>query len=117
MDPIYREMKKLKTLTVVELESMMKKALRDTGFENFTIEKPDIDRYVVVEFTVKDTKKNREDRASIYDLQKLLKTALKLTNWRLMSEGIDYRLGYLSGRLKGYEREEDLYKLAKQLYK
>ncbi len=28
-----------------------------------------------------------------------------------MSEGINYRLGYLSGKLKGYEREEDLIKI------
>ncbi len=28
-----------------------------------------------------------------------------------MSEGIDCRLGYLSGRLKGYENEEDLVKI------
>jgi len=25
-----------------------------------------------------------------------------------MSEEVNYRLGYLSGRLKGYEREEDM---------
>ncbi len=30
-----------------------------------------------------------------------------------MSEGINYRLGYLSGRLKGYETEEDLMKIIK----
>lgn len=30
-----------------------------------------------------------------------------------MSEGIMYRLGILSGRLRGYELEEDLLKLIK----
>ncbi len=30
-----------------------------------------------------------------------------------MSDGIDYRLGYLSGRLKGYENEEDLMEIMK----
>jgi len=30
-----------------------------------------------------------------------------------MSEGIRYRLGFLSGRLRGYEKEEDLVKLVK----
>lgn len=33
-----------------------------------------------------------------------------------MSEGIDYRLGYLSGKLKGYEREEDLVEVYKTNY-
>lgn len=28
-----------------------------------------------------------------------------------MSEGVDYRPGYLSGRIKGYETEEDLMKI------
>jgi hypothetical protein len=31
-----------------------------------------------------------------------------------MSEGISYKLGYLSGRLKGYEAEDDLVQLVKQ---
>ena len=28
--------------------------------------------------------------------------------WRLMSDGIHYRLGLLGGRLRAYEREEEL---------
>ena len=28
-----------------------------------------------------------------------------------MSEGIHYRFGFLNGRVRGYEREEDLIKL------
>ena len=32
-----------------------------------------------------------------------------------MSDGVDYRLGILSGRLKGYENEEDILKLMKQI--
>ncbi|MDD4111034.1 MAG: hypothetical protein PHS54_05770, partial [Clostridia bacterium] len=49
---------------------------------------------------------------SIFDLKKLLNNSLKKTNWRLMSDGVNYRLGFLSGRLKGYEGEEDILKLA-----
>lgn len=30
-----------------------------------------------------------------------------------MSEGIHYRLGFLNGKVRGYEREEDLIKLIK----
>ncbi len=32
---------------------------------------------------------------------------MRETNWRLMSDGISYRLGYLNGRLRAYEGEED----------
>jgi hypothetical protein len=31
-----------------------------------------------------------------------------------MSEGVNYRLGYLTGRLKAYEREEDIIDLVKR---
>jgi hypothetical protein len=41
-------------------------------------------------------------------LKKLIKGVLEDTNWRLMSDGVQYRLGILTGRLKAYEREEDL---------
>lgn len=37
---------------------------------------------------------------------------LEDTNWRLTSNGITYRLDYLSGRLRAYESEEELKKLA-----
>jgi len=47
------------------------------------------------------------------NLRKLIKKTLEKTNWRLMSEGINYRLGYLNGRLKGYENEEDLMRIVK----
>lgn len=30
-----------------------------------------------------------------------------------MNEGIDYRLGYLNGKLEGHENEEDLMKIIK----
>lgn len=41
-------------------------------------------------------------------LKKLVDEALEETKWRLMSDGISYRLGYLNGRLRAYEREEDI---------
>jgi hypothetical protein len=66
---------------------------------------------VILGFGVQDTKSGRNDRESIYDLQKLLKSALKLTNWRLMSDGVNYHLGYIQGRLRGIEGEEKLRKL------
>lgn len=32
-----------------------------------------------------------------------------------MTDGVIYRLGFLSGRLRGYEGEEDLVKLVKRI--
>ena len=79
-----------------------------------TLEKPDIDKFVIVWFTIQDADSSRKERDSEYKLRGLIKKILVGTNWRLMTEGVSYRLGYLSGRLKGYEREEDLVLLIKQ---
>jgi hypothetical protein len=46
-------------------------------------------------------------------LEKVLNKALNGVNWKLMSDGISYRLGILSGSLKGFEAEEDLVELVK----
>jgi len=59
-------------------------------------------------------KTKRQEYDSKNNLKKLIKKILEKTNWRLMSEGIDYRLGYLSGKLKGYENEEDLIKIVRK---
>jgi len=82
---------------------------------SFTLQlaNPEIDKNVVVPFTIQDSKSGRESLASEYDLKQLLKKTLENTNWRLMSDGVSYRLGVLNGRLKGYESEEDLLKLVK----
>jgi hypothetical protein len=50
-------------------------------------------------------------------LKKLITTALADTNWRLMSEGVRHRLGYLSGRLRAYESEDELRKLVEKQIK
>ena len=57
-----------------------------------------------------------DERESSSDLKKLIKKRLKGTNWRLMTDGVSYRLGMLSGRLRGYEQEEGLVKLVRTKY-
>lgn len=48
------------------------------------------------------------------NLRRLIKKTLEKTNWRLTSEGVDYRLGYLRGKLKGYEEESDIIELIRK---
>ncbi len=57
---------------------------------------------------------DKAENASVCRLNRVIKKTLEGTNWRLMSEGVNYGLGYLSGRLKGYEQEEDLLQLVKK---
>ncbi len=113
-DPAYHRAMKLKKLKIVELEKLLTKALEKEKYTKLTLEKPEMDKFVIVPFTVQDADTSREKYDSINNLKKLIKKTLEPTNWRLMSDGPHYRLGYLSGRLKGYENEEDLMELVRK---
>ena len=70
-------------------------------------------RYVTVPFVVQDGKADRVEYDSKTQLKKLINIALDKTNWRLMSDGVSYRVGYLSGKLRCHETEEDLIEISK----
>lgn len=108
---IYDAIKEMKKLKIAELTPLLQPILEKAGYTDFSLDKPEIGKDVFVGFNCLDTKSDRNDYDSIKTLEKLVKKALADTNWRLMSDGISYRLGYLNGRLHAYEREEDLKKL------
>lgn len=66
---------------------------------------------VFIGFNCLDTKTDRSDYDSRNVLKRLVNRTFENTNWRLTSDGISYRLGYLNGRLHAYENEEDFKKL------
>lgn len=109
-NPAQEKLMKVKKLSITDLETLLNKALIDSGFTRLSIGAPDIGRHVSVPFTIQDTVK-RHDLESIAVLHGLLKNSLKETNWRAPKDDLSYRLGFISGRLKGYENEEDLLKL------
>ncbi|MEK7554788.1 MAG: hypothetical protein AAB518_02275 [Patescibacteria group bacterium] len=108
---LYEKAEKLKKLTVIELEKLLAPALEVAGYARLQFGIPDMGKDVFLPFTLQDTKSERTDRESSYDLERLLRKTLADTNWRLMSEGVSYRVGFLSGRLRAYEREDDLVEL------
>lgn len=110
---LYDAVAKIRKLTIIELEKLLIPALEKAGYIKFQLSNPEIDKDVIVPFGAHDSRSERTDRASEYDLKRLFKKTLQDTNWRLMSDGIMYRLGFLSGRLRGYEREEDLLELVR----
>lgn len=113
-DPEYQKARSVKKITVTELQKMLKKKFEAESFINLNFENPQIDRYVIVPFTVQDSKRSRKKDTSVKDLRRILNFALENLNWRLMSEGIEYRMGYLKGKLKGYENEDELAKFIKK---
>lgn len=108
---LYDEVARIKKLKILELEKFLIPQLEKAGFIKFHMKDPDIGKDVFVPFVVYDSAPNRTEMASTHDLSRLIRKVLKGTNWRLMSEGVSYRLGMLEGRLRAYERGEDLVKL------
>lgn len=110
-DPVYQKARKLRTLKIGQLKELLEKTIEKEHYQDLAFAKPEMGQYVIIDFSVNDMQEDRKEYDSTNKLKKLIKSALEETNWRLMSEGIHYRLGILTGRLKAYEREEDLVKL------
>jgi len=108
---VYDAMKEMKKPKIAELTPLLQPVLEKAGFIDFSLDKPEMGRDVYVGFNCLDTKSDRNDYDSRKTLEKVVKKALADTNWRLMSDGISYRLGYLNGRIRAYEREEELKQL------
>lgn len=112
--PVYERSLQLKKTTIFDLERILSETLEKAKYIKLSLGKPEIGQYVIVLFTVQDSDSSRKDRVSSFELEKLIKDTLENTNWRLLSNSVFYRLGYLEGSLKGYENEEDILKLAGQ---
>ena len=106
----YAQVSKIKRLTIVNLEKLLTDILEKAHYTKLSFSSPEIGQFIFAPFTLQDADTSRRSNISISTLEKLLKTTLVNINWRL-TDSIDYRLGFLSGRLKGYEREEDLLRL------
>lgn len=108
---IYDAVKEMKKPKIAELVPLLAPVLEKAGYIEFHLDKPEMGRDVYVGFSCLDSKSDREDYDSRKTLKKLVEGALSDTNWRLMSDGISYRLGYLNGRVKAYEGEEAMKEL------
>ena len=106
----YGAVDQLQKLTIPQAKELITKTLEDTDYRNLSFEKPSIEKYVSIEFSLEELETDNP-LASTNDLRKLVKKTLRDTNWRLMSDGINYRLGLMTGRIRAYESKEDLLKL------
>lgn len=108
---IYDAIKDLKKPKIAELVDILAPPLKEAGYIEFRLDQPEVGKDVIVGFSCLDSKTDRDDTYSRKVLKKAVETALQPTNWRLTSDGVGYRLGYLSGKLRAYETEEELKKL------
>jgi len=112
-DPAFKKSKKLKRLKLNQLKELLIKELEKANYVDLQIGKLEMGRYVIADFTVNDSDEARSEYDSEKQIKKQITKLLAPTNWRLMSEGMHYRMGILSGRLKAYESDEDLMRLVK----
>lgn len=112
MKPIRDKVANIKKITIPELETLLTPIFEENQYVKFHLKDPEVGRDLIIPFLAYDGKARSEyDSRKI--LEKLLKKSLEGTNWRLMSDGVSYRLGMVEGKLRAYEREEDLFKLVK----
>jgi hypothetical protein len=111
---LYDAVAKIKKLTFVQVRNLLSPILEKAQYINLEFGNPDIGKDVQVSFTVNDSSDSREDLASEHELKKLIKKTLEDSNWRLVHDGVNYKLGILTGRLRGYENQEDLLELVKK---
>ena len=96
----------IKKLTVFEVQELLQPIITKNEYAHLSFDKPEIRKDIFVGFSVQDARLGRSKWDSVHDLQKLIKKALENTNWRLMSDGVNYKFGFLEGRLRGYDKEE-----------
>jgi predicted RNA-binding Zn-ribbon protein involved in translation (DUF1610 family) len=117
IDPVAEVATAVKRLKVAQVADLLTGATATAGYTEFKLGELQVGPELAIPFSCLDNQPERGDYDSRMRLKKLITTTLVDTNWRLMSEGIHHRLGYLSGRLRGYESEEELRKLAEKQLK
>jgi len=105
------ELEKVEILTVAQVDKRVSAVLKEHGYKDFELGKPNMDKEVVVHFTAIDDKEGRSGEDSKRTVWKLVSKELELTNWRLVRSSLDYRVGYVKGKLKAYENKFELEKL------
>ena len=111
-DPAFEKVTTLKKIGIVEVEKLLSEVLDKEKYVKFSTDKPEIDRFVIVPFGLQDGDSLRNKQENLRDLEKLIIKTLDGTNWRLLSGSLMSRLGFISGKLKGYERDEDLLEIS-----
>ncbi|WP_408582604.1 hypothetical protein QCB52_10355, partial [Myroides odoratimimus] len=103
---------KLKQLNIAQVEKVLSKELEKSQFTKVQFEKPQVGRYLTVEFSAQDLS-DRNEVNSVKKLVQIIQKALFLTNWRLNINSVSYKLGFLSAHIKGYSEKDDLLRILK----
>jgi len=111
------ELAKIEMLTASQVDKRLSKLLAKNGFEDFALGKPDMEKELQVMFTAIDDKEGRSGDDSKRTVWKLISKELEQSNWRLVRSSLEYRVGYIKGRLKVYESKIEIEKLVDTIFK
>jgi predicted Zn-ribbon and HTH transcriptional regulator len=111
------ELAKIEILTITQVNKRISALLKKNGYKDFELGKPNMDKELVVHFTVIDEKDGRSGEDSRNTVWRLLSKVLDATNWRLIRSSLNYRVGYINGKIRAYENKLELEKLIDQKLK
>lgn len=77
------------------LEKYLSEAFLKVGYSDFKLSKPAVGKDVRAHFTMAECGEEESQYASVKKAKAKLEELLNDTNWTLMSEGLDYRLGII----------------------
>lgn len=107
---IYEKVAQVERINIFEAQNRMKAVIKNKKFTKLKFEDPTIETEVICGFRVYEMDTSRPEKDACKDLESLIAKAFENTNWKLMSEGISYRMGILTGRIRGMEKEKDILK-------
>ncbi|MES2329683.1 MAG: hypothetical protein V4539_08780 [Bacteroidota bacterium] len=111
------ELDKIEKPTIHQLQQKITAKGAEKGFVTLQLDKPEIVKDVLtVGFSMQDSE-TRKEAESLKEFTAFLDGLLLPTNWRLVKKSAEYRLGYLSAKLQGFESEADLTKIAEEIIK
>lgn len=108
-EEIYEKAQNIKQLSLADLSELLNRELAKANYVGLSITNPQVGRDLIINFSVQDAKVGRENYESRQILRKTLIKILEDTNWKLMSDGVEYKLGILTGRLRGQDDKEKIY--------
>lgn len=102
----------IEKVTIPEIEARITASVEKSGFTKLNFQVPQLNDQVIIEFTLQDPVR-KDEAKSIRLFRKEITTLVNETNWRL-APGTNYRMGLITGKIIGYDKKEDIAKLAKQ---
>jgi len=107
---MYALIESIQRISVPQFKESMVKLMEDAAFSNIHFDDPVMKGDVQLKLYADDsTTANAYDREK--SITKLIRKELAHTNWKLMNDGVSFRMGVFTIRFRGFDNEDDVKKL------